>query len=68
MRTILIRTQDCISDALNAWWQDEVGKGAFQELDQVAVARQLCKFAARATSAAAVPGVIQQAFEVNRPV
>lgn len=44
--------------------QDEVGKGAFQELDQVAAARQLCKFAARATSAAAVPGIIQQAFEV----
>ena len=44
--------------------QDEVGKGAFQELDQVAAARQLCKFAERATSAAAVPGIIQHAFEV----
>jgi thiamine pyrophosphate-dependent acetolactate synthase large subunit-like protein len=45
--------------------QEEVGKGAFQELDQVAAARQLCKFAARATSAAAVPTIIQQAIEVG---
>ena len=45
--------------------QDEVGKGAFQELDQVAAARQLCKYAERATSAAAVPGIIQHAFEVG---
>lgn len=42
-----------------------MGKGAFQELDQVAAARQLCKFAERATSAAAVPGIIQHAFEVG---
>lgn len=44
--------------------QEEVGKGAFQELDQVAAARQLTKYAARATSAADVPRIVREAFEV----
>lgn len=44
--------------------QEEVGKGAFQELDQVAAARQLTKYAARATSAAEVPRIVREAFEV----
>ena len=42
-----------------------MGKGAFQELDQVEAARQVCKFSGRATSAAQVPSLLQAALQVR---
>lgn len=46
--------------------QDEVGKGAFQELDQVSAAHQFCKFSQRATKAADVPLLISRAVQVHK--
>lgn len=41
--------------------QNELGKGSFQELDQVAATAPYCKYAGRATTPAAVPGVVATA-------
>ncbi|KAK9828489.1 hypothetical protein WJX72_000277 [[Myrmecia] bisecta] len=43
--------------------QGEVGKGAFQELDQVAAVRQFCKYAGRATSIRDIPAIITAAVK-----
>jgi acetolactate synthase-1/2/3 large subunit len=42
------------------------GKGAFQELDAVALLRPVTKWAARATTPQAVPWIMQRAFSVAR--
>jgi thiamine pyrophosphate-dependent acetolactate synthase large subunit-like protein len=47
--------------------QGEVGKGAFQELDQVAAAGQHAKWAGRAQRAADIPRLLADAFQVGRP-
>lgn len=41
--------------------QHELGKGSFQELDQVAAAAPYCKYAGRATTPAAIPAVVEAA-------
>jgi len=43
--------------------QGEIGKGAFQELDQVAAVQQFTKYAGKATSAAEIPAVIKAAVQ-----
>src|SRR3954447_2315488 len=40
----------------------DIGRGGFQELDQVAVARPLCKAAWMATTPAELPGLVAQAW------
>ena len=48
-----------------AWLQGEVGKGAFQELDQVAAVQQFCKYAGRANSPAEIAAVVTAAVKVR---
>jgi len=45
--------------------QEERGKGAFQELDQVEAARQFCKLSRQARSAADVPNLIADAVKAT---
>ncbi len=45
--------------------QNEVGKGAFQECDQLATVAGHVKWAGQAAKAADIPGVIAQAFQVG---
>ncbi len=40
-----------------------MGKGAFQECDQVAAVEQFCKYAGAATAPADIPGTVRAAFE-----
>lgn len=47
--------------------QDEVGKGAFQELDQVAAAAPYCKWAGRVSSLRDVMPVLTAAVKARRP-
>lgn len=42
-------------------WQGEVGKGAFQELDQVTAVQRFTKYAGQAKSIADIPAVIKAA-------
>ena len=50
-----------------AWLQGEIGKGAFQELDQVAAVQQFCKYAGRANSPGEIAAVVTAAVKV-RPI
>ena len=45
--------------------QNEVGKGAFQELDQVRAVEQFCKFAGQAKSASDIVPTITAALKVS---
>jgi thiamine pyrophosphate-dependent acetolactate synthase large subunit-like protein len=45
--------------------QNEVGKGAFQECDQLAAVAQHVKWAGQAASLADIPRVVAEAFEVS---
>ena len=44
-------------------FQGEIGKGAFQELDQVAAVKPFTKYAGRARSAAEIPAVLKAAVQ-----
>jgi thiamine pyrophosphate-dependent acetolactate synthase large subunit-like protein len=46
--------------------QNEVGKGAFQECDQLAAVAQHVKWAGQAASLTDIPRVVAEAFEVRR--
>ena len=46
------------------WLQGEIGKGAFQELDQVAAVQQFCKYAGRANSLGEIAAVVTAAVKV----
>ena len=48
-----------------AWLQGEIGKGAFQELDQVAAVQQFCKYAGRADSPGEIAAVVTAAVKVR---
>ena len=45
--------------------QNEVGKGAFQELDQLAAVQPYVKYAGQAASTADIPRVVAEAFQVG---
>ena len=45
--------------------QNELGKGAFQELDQVAAAAPYCKYAAQAKSLGDVARIVSEAVQVS---
>lgn len=49
-------------DACRAW-QGEIGKGAFQELDQVHAVKPFTKYAGQAKSAAEIPAVLKAAIQ-----
>ena len=42
-----------------------MGKGAFQELDQVAAVQRFTKYAGRAKSASDIPGVVRAAVQAS---
>ena len=44
-------------------FQGEIGKGAFQELDQVAAVKPFTKYAGQAKSAAEIPAVLKAAVQ-----
>lgn len=48
--------------------QNELGKGAFQELDQVKAVQQFCKYAGSASSAKDIVPTITAALKVNPPL
>ena len=45
--------------------QNEIGKGAFQELDQVRAVEQFCKFAGQAKTASDIVPTITAALKVS---
>ena len=45
--------------------QNEVGKGSFQELDQVAAVRPFCKFTVRATRASDIAAALRDAHKAS---
>lgn len=48
--------------------QNEIGKGSFQELDQVEAVRQYCKYAGRATAVQDIGPIITAAVKVGEPL
>ena len=44
-------------------WQGEIGKGAFQELNQVQAVKPFTKYAGQAKSAADIPAVLKAAVQ-----
>ena len=54
-----------MTHALHNPLQNEVGKGAFQELDQLAAVQQYVKYAGQAASTADIPRVVAEAFQVG---
>ena len=57
---IVPRVSSCQASPL---FQGEIGKGAFQELDQVAAVKPFTKYAGQAKSAAEIPAVLKAAVQ-----
>lgn len=52
---------------MHAGLQNELGKGSFQELDQIAAVRPFCKAALQARSSADIAPTLVRAYQVGRP-